>query len=105
MWLRCRVSATSCAASSHVDGHLGGQFATTKGALPVMDILDWLSDPPADRAIHFSNGCGGWTSTSYATLATKVRQIAWRLSESEVGSGDVALVIGQNSIEFIAMFY
>jgi acyl-CoA synthetase (AMP-forming)/AMP-acid ligase II len=55
--------------------------------------------------MHFSNGCGGWTSTSYATLAAKVRQFAWRLSESEVGSGDVALVIGQNSIDFVAMFY
>jgi acyl-CoA synthetase (AMP-forming)/AMP-acid ligase II len=69
------------------------------------DILDWLSDPPADRAMHFSDACGGWTATSYAALATKVRQVACQLIESEVGSGDVALVIGQNSIEFVAMFY
>jgi acyl-CoA synthetase (AMP-forming)/AMP-acid ligase II len=71
----------------------------------VMDILDWLSDPPTDRAIHFSDGCGGWSSTSYAALATKVRQVAWQLIEGEVGNGDVVLIIGQNSIEFIAMFY
>lgn len=28
-----------------------------------------------------------------------------QLTEAEVGGGDVALVIGQNSIEFVAMFY
>ena len=70
-----------------------------------MDILDWLSGPPTDRAMHFSDRCGGWSSTSYAALATKVRQVACQLIEREVGNGDVALIIGQNSIEFIAMFY
>jgi acyl-CoA synthetase (AMP-forming)/AMP-acid ligase II len=70
-----------------------------------MDILDWLCDPPADRAIRFSDGCGGWTSTSYAALATKVRQAARQLIDCEVGNGDVALIVAQNSIEFIAMFY
>jgi acyl-CoA synthetase (AMP-forming)/AMP-acid ligase II len=70
-----------------------------------VDILDWLSASPTDRAMHFSDGCGGWTPTSYGALATKVRQVACQLIEAEVGSGDVALVIGQNSIEFIAMFY
>jgi acyl-CoA synthetase (AMP-forming)/AMP-acid ligase II len=69
------------------------------------DILDWLSAPPVDRAIRFSDGHGGWTATSYADLATKVRQVAGQLFESGVGTGDVALIIGQNSIEFIAMFY
>jgi acyl-CoA synthetase (AMP-forming)/AMP-acid ligase II len=55
--------------------------------------------------MHFSDGCGDWTLTSYAALATKVRQVACQLVEGEVGSGDVVLVIGQNSIEFVAMFY
>lgn len=71
----------------------------------VADILDWLSDPPSDRAIHFSDGGGGWSSTSYSALATRVRQVACQLIEREVGNGDVGLIIGQNSIEFIAMFY
>jgi acyl-CoA synthetase (AMP-forming)/AMP-acid ligase II len=70
-----------------------------------MDILDWLSDPPADRAIHVSDGRGGWTLLSYAALADGVRRVACQLIESKVGSGDVALVIGNNSTEFIAMFY
>lgn len=70
-----------------------------------MDILDWLSDPPAERALRFSDGCGGWTATSYATLAAKVRQMAYQLTERGVGNKDVALIFGQNSIEFIAMFY
>jgi acyl-CoA synthetase (AMP-forming)/AMP-acid ligase II len=38
-------------------------------------------------------------------LALRVRQVAGQLIEEGVGNGDVALVIGQNSIEFIAMFY
>jgi acyl-CoA synthetase (AMP-forming)/AMP-acid ligase II len=69
------------------------------------DVLNWLADPPADRAVHFSDGRGDWTSTSYPTLATKVRQVAYQLIEREVGRGDVVLVIGENSIEFVAMFY
>src|ERR1700722_12798474 len=71
----------------------------------VADILDWLSAPPADQAMHFSDGGGGWTRTSYAALATKVRQVACQLIEGGIGRGDVALVIGQNSMEFVAMFY
>jgi acyl-CoA synthetase (AMP-forming)/AMP-acid ligase II len=55
--------------------------------------------------MHFSDGCGGWTPTSYAALAAKVRQVACQLTEGGVGRGDVVLVIGQNSIEFVAMFY
>jgi acyl-CoA synthetase (AMP-forming)/AMP-acid ligase II len=70
-----------------------------------VDILHWLCDPPADRAIHFSDGRGGWSSTSYAALAAKVRQVAWQLTEAGVGRGDVVLIIGPNSTEFIAMFY
>jgi acyl-CoA synthetase (AMP-forming)/AMP-acid ligase II len=70
-----------------------------------VDILGWLSAPPSDRAVHFTDSSGGWASTSYATLAEKVRQVAGQLIEREVGKGDVALIIGQNSVEFIAMFY
>jgi acyl-CoA synthetase (AMP-forming)/AMP-acid ligase II len=70
-----------------------------------VDILDWLADPPVDRAMRFSDGRGGWTLTSYTALATKVRQVACQLIAGGVGSGDAALVIAQNSIEFVALFY
>jgi acyl-CoA synthetase (AMP-forming)/AMP-acid ligase II len=71
----------------------------------VADILEWISRPPADRAIHFSDGHGGWTATSYSAMATMVRQVAGELIEDEVGRGDVVLIIGENSKEFVAMFY
>lgn len=71
----------------------------------VTDILTWLCAPPADRSLHFSDGHGDWTSYSYADLATKVRQVASQLIDCKVAADDVALIVGQNSVEFIAMFY
>lgn len=79
--------------------------STTRRAPRAVDMLDWLSAPPADRAVHFSDGRGGWTPTPYATLAMNVRQVACQLIGSEIGSGDTVLVIGRNSVEFIALFY
>jgi acyl-CoA synthetase (AMP-forming)/AMP-acid ligase II len=84
---------------------LPGQAGERVMTEPMADITDWLSDPVTSRAMHFSDGRGDWIATSYAALATKVRQVACQLIECAVGSGDVVLVFGQNSIEFIAMFY
>ncbi|MFF8616540.1 AMP-binding protein [Streptomyces sp. NPDC015350] len=72
---------------------------------PTPHMLSWLEAPPAERGLRFSDGHGTWTSHSYTDMAEQVRRNAHRLRRAGIGSGDVVLLLGQNTIGFVTSLY
>ncbi|MFE2970172.1 AMP-binding protein [Streptomyces sp. NPDC059340] len=68
-------------------------------------LLSWLEAPPPDHALRFSDGRRAWHSHPYTAMARQVRRNAHRLRQAGISSGDVVLVLGQNTIGFVTTFY
>ncbi|MFI5808663.1 AMP-binding protein [Streptomyces sp. NPDC051561] len=76
----------------------------TTPALPP-HMMSWLEAPPAEHSLRFSDGHGTWTSYSYKAMAEQVRRNAHRLHREGIGSGDVVLLLGQNTIGFVTSLF
>ncbi|MFI0141925.1 AMP-binding protein [Streptomyces luteogriseus] len=67
-------------------------------------MLSWLESPP-ERHISFSDGHGTSTAHTYATVALGARRNSLLLRRMGIGSGDVVLVPGQNTLGFVTSLY
>ncbi len=76
---------------------------TMPAATPHM--MSWLEAPPPEHSLHFSDGHGTWTSHPYPAVAEQVRRNARLLHREGIGSGDVVLLLGQNTIGFVTSLY
>ncbi|TLQ46305.1 AMP-binding protein [Streptomyces marianii] len=68
-------------------------------------MMSWLEAPPREHSLRFSDGHGTWTSHPYTAMAEQVRRNAHRLHREGIGSGDVVLLPGQNTIGFVTSLY
>ncbi|MEU3047360.1 AMP-binding protein [Streptomyces sp. NPDC006984] len=72
---------------------------------PTPHMMSWLEAPPPEHSLRFSDGHGTWTSYPYTAMAEQVRRNAHRLHREGIGSGDVVLLLGQNTIGFVTSLY
>ncbi|MFI0514225.1 AMP-binding protein [Streptomyces sp. WSLK1-5] len=67
-------------------------------------MLSWLENPP-EQHISFSDGRGTSTAHTYAAVALGARRNSLLLRRAGIGSGDVVLVPGQNTLGFVTSLY
>lgn len=71
-------------------------------SIPDRALVEWLSEPSAERGLHFADVGDSWNFWSYADLAELTLRTAEGLRARGVRQGDVVAIVQRSSPGFVA---